>query len=101
MTSSPGSPGNPPTDLAGAASAVTQVRDLLRGGLVAATLTPFRPDGTVARSAVAPYAAALTGAGARGLAVGAHTGRGVHLAADDLAFLVRECGQATGAPVVA
>ncbi|MGW0227664.1 dihydrodipicolinate synthase family protein [Actinopolymorpha singaporensis] len=101
MTSSPGSPGNPPTGLAGATAAVAQVRDLLRGGLVAATLTPFRPDGTVARSAVAPYAAALVDAGARGLAVGAHTGRGVHLPADDLTFLVRECGQATGAPVVA
>ncbi len=97
MTSSPASPGSPGTS----PIAVARVRDLLRGGLVAATLTPFRPDGTVARAAVAPYAATLVETGARGLAVGAHTGRGVHLTAGDLTFLVRECGQATGAPVVA
>lgn len=82
-------------------SAVAAVRDDLRGGLVAATLTPFHPDGTVARSAVAPYAAALAAQGTRALAVGVHTGRGSRLAGADLEWLVREFGQASGLPVVA
>jgi 4-hydroxy-tetrahydrodipicolinate synthase len=86
---------------ASAAKAVGAVRDHLRGRLVAAALTPFRPDGTVARSAVARYAVALREGGAAALAVGAHTGRGAYLSPADLSWLVREFATASGLPVVA
>lgn len=94
------SPRNPDEGVA-RPPAVAAVRDDLCGGLVAATLTPFHPDGTVARSAVAPYATALAAQGTRALAVGVHTGRGSRLAGADLEWLVREFGQASGLPVVA
>ncbi|WP_020575582.1 dihydrodipicolinate synthase family protein [Actinopolymorpha alba] len=82
-------------------SAVDRLRDHLRGRLVAAALTPFHPDGTIARSAVAGYAAALRQGGSTAIAVGAHTGRGGRLGADDLTWLVREFGTASELPVVA
>ncbi len=81
--------------------AVDELRARLRGRLVAAALTPFDDDGTLARRAVAPYVAALAHNGAAALAVGAHTGRGARLAPDDLEWLVRECRDASGLPVVA
>lgn len=77
------------------------LREQLRGKVVAAALTPFRPDGTIARDAVAPYAASLTESGIGGLAVGAHTGRGARLPTKELAWLVGEFGAASGLPVVA
>jgi 4-hydroxy-tetrahydrodipicolinate synthase len=77
------------------------IRDLLRGRLVAAALTPFHRDGTVAREAVGAYATALRDGGSGAVAVGAHTGRGAHLGTGDLCWLVREFGTASGLPVVA
>jgi 4-hydroxy-tetrahydrodipicolinate synthase len=82
-------------------AAVARVRDLLRGRVVAATLTPFHTDGRVAREAVAGYAAALRRGGAGALAVGAHTGRGGRLQPDDLAVLVSEYADASGLPIIA
>lgn len=73
----------------------------LRGGVVAAALTPFRSDGTVGRAAANRYITAIRDGGVRGLAVGAHTGRGARLPADELAWLVREYASASGLPVVA
>ncbi|HZC26605.1 MAG TPA: dihydrodipicolinate synthase family protein [Actinopolymorphaceae bacterium] len=81
--------------------AVAAVRDLLRGRLVAAALTPFRTDATIDRAAVAGYAAALRAGGAGAIAVGAHTGRGAHLDPADLGWLVGEYSQAAELPVVA
>ncbi|MEQ4204762.1 dihydrodipicolinate synthase family protein [Actinopolymorpha sp. B9G3] len=77
------------------------LRDLLRGRLVAAALTPFHRDRTVAREAVAGYAEALRGGGCAAIAVGAHTGRGAHLDAGELRWLVREFGSASSLPIVA
>lgn len=72
----------------------------LRGGVVAAALTPFRDDGSIDHDAVGPYACALRDRGVSGLAVGAHSGRGAHL---DLATLERLTGEfaACGLPVIA
>ncbi len=83
------------------ATSVESPRDLLGGRVVAAALTPFEADGTVARDAVQPYAVALRDGGVGGVAVGAHTGRGAHLDTDDLAWLVHAFGEASGLPVVA
>jgi 4-hydroxy-tetrahydrodipicolinate synthase len=77
------------------------LRTLLRGRLVAAALTPFHRDGTVARGAVAAYAEALRDGGSAAIAVGAHTGRGAHLGQADLSWLVREFGSASTLPIVA
>lgn len=77
------------------------LRDLLRGRLVAAALTPFHPDGSVARGAVAGYAEALRAGGSSAIAVGAHTGRGAHLDSAELRWLVREFGAASALPIVA
>jgi 4-hydroxy-tetrahydrodipicolinate synthase len=73
----------------------------LRGGVVAAALTPFRSDGSVGRAAVNRYITAIRDGGVRGLAVGAHTGRGARLPASELAWLVEEYASASGLPVVA
>lgn len=48
-------------------------------GLVAATYTPFKPDGTLALSAVGPMVEHLIAAGNRGLYVCGSTGEGVSL----------------------
>jgi 4-hydroxy-tetrahydrodipicolinate synthase len=80
---------------------VSSIRDVLRGRVTAAALTPFEKDGSVARDAVPPYAAALREGGVGALAVGAHTGRGAYLDPAELAWLVRAFGEASGLPVVA
>lgn len=82
-------------------AAVARVRDLIRGRVVAAALTPFHADGSVAREAAAGYAAALRRGGAGALAVGAHTGRGGRLQSEDLAVLVSEYADASGLPIIA
>lgn len=76
-------------------------RERLRGRVVAAALTPFHPDGTIAKHAVTPYAISLSDGGVGGLAVGAHTGRGARVPTDDLAWLVHEFATASDLPVVA
>jgi 4-hydroxy-tetrahydrodipicolinate synthase len=80
---------------------VSSLRDLLRGRVTAAALTPFEEDGSVARDSVQPYAVALREGGVGALAVGAHTGRGAYLDPADLAWLVQAFGEASGLPVVA
>lgn len=69
--------------------------------MVAAALTPFGTAGNVEHSQVAPYVTALARDGIGGLAIGAHTGRGGHLAPADFVRLVHESRAATGLPVVA
>jgi 4-hydroxy-tetrahydrodipicolinate synthase len=73
----------------------------LRGGVVAAALTPLRSDGSLGRSAVTRYITALREGGVRGLAAGAHTGRGARLPVEELTWLVSEYGAVSGLPVVA
>lgn len=73
----------------------------LRGGVVAAALTPFRSDGSVGRAAANRYITAIRDGGVRGLAVGAHTGRGARLPASELAWLVGEYASVSGLPVIA
>lgn len=77
------------------------VVDALAGGVSAATLTPFDPDGAVRLSAVEPYARTFVDAGVESLAVCVHTGRGAHLDDRQRAALIREFGGASGLPVVA
>lgn len=73
----------------------------LRGGVVAAALTPMRSDGSLGRSAVNRYITSLREAGVRGVAAGAHTGRGSRLPVAELAWLVSEYASVSGLPVVA
>lgn len=93
----------PPT--AAASTRPRAVRELvgrLRGQVVAAALSPFSPDGRVVHGETFDaYVQALAHAGIGGLAIGAHTGRGVHLDPADLAKLVTASVEATSLPVVA
>jgi 4-hydroxy-tetrahydrodipicolinate synthase len=73
----------------------------LRGGVVAAALTPLRSDGSIGRSAVNRYITALREGGVRGIAAGAHTGRGSRLPVAELTWLVSEYASESGLPVVA
>jgi 4-hydroxy-tetrahydrodipicolinate synthase len=64
-------------------------------------LTPFDASGTPDVDAAGPYAASLVRDGAGGLAVGAHTGRGVLLDGATRQALVRTVRDAVDVPVVA
>ncbi|WP_460524597.1 dihydrodipicolinate synthase family protein [Flindersiella endophytica] len=88
------------TETAGSTGAGNRL-ERLRGGVVAAALTPFRSDGSVGRAATNRYITAIRDGGVRGLAVGAHTGRGARLPASELAWLVEEYSSVSGLPVVA
>jgi 4-hydroxy-tetrahydrodipicolinate synthase len=88
------------TETVGSGGATNRLAPL-RGGVVAAALTPFRSDGSVGRAAANRYITAIRDGGVRGLAVGAHTGRGAQLPASELAWLVEEYASASGLPVVA
>lgn len=78
----------------------------LRGEVVAAVATPMAEDASVRYDALERYAAALTAASADGervggVAVWAHTGRGLHLSERDRVDVLRTWRQATELPVVA
>jgi 4-hydroxy-tetrahydrodipicolinate synthase len=73
----------------------------LRHAVTAAMLTPFEASGTPDVDAAGPYAASLVRDGAGGLAVGAHTGRGVLLDGAVRRALVRTVRDAVDVPVVA
>jgi 4-hydroxy-tetrahydrodipicolinate synthase len=73
----------------------------LRHGVTAAMLTPFDQAGTPDVDAAGPYAASLVRDGVRGLAVGAHTGRGLLLADPVRRALIRTVRAAVDVPIVA
>ncbi|MFI6292303.1 dihydrodipicolinate synthase family protein [Nonomuraea sp. NPDC050790] len=76
-----------------------ELRDRLRGTLVAAAATPMTTAGEVDLDLVSGYLAGLVADGADGLAVLAHTGRGPYLSEGVRAAVV-ERAVALGVPVV-
>lgn len=75
--------------------------DRLRGGLLPAVLTPMDTSGTVNYAELERYAARLVGAAIDGLAVWAHTGRGLYLSREDRMRVLRTWRQVTPLPLVA
>ncbi|WP_371407192.1 dihydrodipicolinate synthase family protein [Kribbella sp. NBC_00662] len=73
----------------------------LRGTLLPAVVTPMDSDGVVAYDALTAYAGALTAQSVGGLAVWAHTGRGLYLSPGDRAKVLETWRQATDVPIVA
>jgi 4-hydroxy-tetrahydrodipicolinate synthase len=73
----------------------------LRGTLLPAVVTPMDSDGIVAYDALTAYAGALTAQSVGGIAVWAHTGRGLYLSAGDRAKVLETWRQATDVPIVA
>ncbi|GAA3260603.1 dihydrodipicolinate synthase family protein [Nonomuraea helvata] len=79
--------------------AARNLRDRLRGALIAAAATPMTASGEVDLDVVSRYLAGLVADGVTGLAVLAHTGRGPYLAPDVRAGVV-ERAVAMGVPVL-
>lgn len=75
--------------------------EALRHSVTAAMLTPFDATGVPVVEAAGPYAASLVADGVGGLAVGAHTGRGLRLSSDERGAVVRAVRDAVEVPVVA
>jgi 4-hydroxy-tetrahydrodipicolinate synthase len=75
------------------------LRDRLRGALIAAAATPMTEPGEVDLDVVSRYFAGLVADGATGLAVLAHTGRGPFLAPGTRAAVI-ERAVALGVPVL-
>jgi 4-hydroxy-tetrahydrodipicolinate synthase len=73
----------------------------LRGTVIPAVVSPMDTQGSVAYDALSSYAAALTSEPIGGVAVWAHTGRGLYLSADDRAKVLNTWRQATDKPIVA
>ncbi|MEV4263073.1 dihydrodipicolinate synthase family protein [Kribbella sp. NPDC049584] len=73
----------------------------LRGALLPAVVTPMDSDGVVAYDALTAYAGALTAQSVGGIAVWAHTGRGLYLSSGDRAKVLETWRQATDVPIVA
>ncbi|NGN63628.1 dihydrodipicolinate synthase family protein [Streptomyces sp. A7024] len=73
----------------------------LRGTTLPAVLTPMRADGAVDFDALDAYAAALAAKPIGGVAVWAHTGRGLYLSESDRATVLRAWRAATTRPVIA
>ncbi|MEU4197056.1 dihydrodipicolinate synthase family protein [Kribbella sp. NPDC026611] len=73
----------------------------LRGTVLPAVATPMDASGVVAYDALGSYASALASGPIGGLAVWAHTGRGLYLSAGDRARVLATWRQATSLPVVA
>lgn len=80
--------------------AVRNLRDRLRGSLIAAAATPMTASGEVDLDLVSRYLAGLVADGATGLAVLAHTGRGPYLAPGVRAAVI-ERAVTLGVPVLA
>ncbi|MEV4009371.1 dihydrodipicolinate synthase family protein [Nonomuraea angiospora] len=84
--------------------AVRNLRDRLRGALIAAAATPMTAAGEVDLDLVSRYLAGLVADGATGLAVLAHTGRGPYLAPGVRAAVIERavaCAGEGGVPVLA
>lgn len=73
----------------------------LRGTMLPAVLTPMDAHGTVDRAALAAYAERIAAEPIGGIAVWAHTGRGLYLSDADRDHVLRTWRQATDAPIVA
>ncbi|GAA3928548.1 4-hydroxy-tetrahydrodipicolinate synthase [Actinomadura viridis] len=73
----------------------------LRGTLLPAVVTPMDADGVVDYDALAAYAERVAAGPVGGVAVWAHTGRGLHLSDDDRSRVLEVWRQATAAPIVA
>ena len=73
----------------------------LRGTLLPAVVTPMDSDGVVAYDALTAYAGALTAESIGGVAVWAHTGRGLYLSPADRSKVLETWRQATDVPIVA
>ncbi|MFF0243997.1 dihydrodipicolinate synthase family protein [Streptosporangium sandarakinum] len=75
------------------------LRDRLRGALIAAAATPMTASGEVDLDVVSRYLAGLVADGASALAVLAHTGRGPYLTPEVRAAVIG-CAVALGVPVL-
>ncbi|MGY4765493.1 dihydrodipicolinate synthase family protein [Kribbella sp. CWNU-51] len=73
----------------------------LRGTLLPAVVTPMDSDGVVAYDALTAYAGALTAESIGGVAVWAHTGRGLYLSPADRSKVLETWRAATDVPIVA
>lgn len=73
----------------------------LRGTLLPAVVTPMDSSGVVAYDALEPYASAIAAGPIGGVAVWAHTGRGLYLSEADRGKVLATWRAATRAPLVA
>jgi 4-hydroxy-tetrahydrodipicolinate synthase len=73
----------------------------LRGTLLPAVVTPMSTDGVIAYDALTAYAGAIAAESIGGVAVWAHTGRGLYLSAADRSKVLETWRQATDVPIVA
>ncbi|TDD28894.1 dihydrodipicolinate synthase family protein [Kribbella turkmenica] len=73
----------------------------LRGTLLPAVVTPMDNDGVVAYDALSAYAGRIATEPIGGVAVWAHTGRGLYLSPADRSKVLETWRQATDAPIVA
>jgi 4-hydroxy-tetrahydrodipicolinate synthase len=73
----------------------------LRGTLLPAVVTPMDSEGVIAYDALSAYASALTTESIGGVAVWAHTGRGLYQSAADRTRVLRTWRQASDVPIVA
>ncbi|WBQ04250.1 dihydrodipicolinate synthase family protein [Kribbella sp. CA-293567] len=73
----------------------------LRGTLLPAVVTPMDSTGVVSYDALEPYAAAIAAGPIGGVAVWAHTGRGLFLSEADRGKVMATWRAATSAPLVA
>ncbi|GAA1601128.1 4-hydroxy-tetrahydrodipicolinate synthase [Kribbella hippodromi] len=73
----------------------------LRGTVLPAVVTPMSADGVVAYDDLAAYAQSLVNPSVGGVAVWAHTGRGLYLSQADRAKVLETWRQATDLPIVA
>ncbi|TDW98720.1 dihydrodipicolinate synthase family protein [Kribbella sp. VKM Ac-2566] len=73
----------------------------LRGTLLPAVVTPMDSDGIVAYDALSAYAVSLTKHTVGGVAVWAHTGRGLYLSPGDRVKVLETWRSATDVPIVA
>ncbi|TDW15432.1 dihydrodipicolinate synthase family protein [Kribbella kalugense] len=73
----------------------------LRGTLLPAVVTPMDSDGVIAYDALTQYAGVLTTQSVGGVAVWAHTGRGLYLTPADRTKVLETWRAATDVPIVA
>ncbi|MFF0269074.1 dihydrodipicolinate synthase family protein [Kribbella sp. NPDC004536] len=73
----------------------------LRGTLLPAVVTPMDSDGVIAYDALSAYAVTLTRHAIGGVAVWAHTGRGLYLSPGDRVKVLETWRAATDVPIVA
>ncbi|WP_433166017.1 dihydrodipicolinate synthase family protein [Kribbella sp. CA-247076] len=73
----------------------------LRGTLLPAVVTPMDSDGVIAYDALSAYAGRMATQPIGGVAVWAHTGRGLYLSAADRSKVLETWRQATDVPIVA